>query len=240
MDNDVKQSADFYDFVAWLQVNRKRVVSIAVAVVAIGAIIGGYLWHKNYNETQAQDALSAVKLPASAQAASATDAQPYLRVADDYPGTRAASRSLLIAGGILFDAGKFDQAQSTFEKFMAQYPEDGLSDQAAIGIAASLEAQGKITDAATRYDAFIKGHPSDPTLPQAKSALARLYVAQNKPDLALHLYEDLARGGNNDTWSSEAGIQYQELLAKYPNLKKPAPVPAAPPAGSALTMPALK
>jgi len=238
MDNDVKQSADFYDLMAWFQLNRKRVISIAVLVVVVGAVVGGYYWHKSNVETQAQDALSIIKPPSSAEAAASMDAQPYLKVADNYPGTRAGGRALLIAGGNLFDAGKFDQAKQTFERFMREYGDDVLANQALVGIAASLEAQGNTKDAAARYDDFIKGHPGDPTLPQAKSALARIYVAQNKPELALHLYEDLARGGNNDTWSSEAGIQYQELLAKYPNLRKPAPAPTpAPTAPTGLAMP---
>jgi len=61
-------------------------------------------------------------------------------------------------------------------------------------------------------------------------------MGQNKPEQALRMYEELAKAGNNDTWSAEAGIQAEELLAKYPALRKPAnpvSVPSVVPKASA-------
>jgi predicted negative regulator of RcsB-dependent stress response len=228
MDNEVKNTADFYRLVAWAHARRKQLIWISVTVVAVGLIVGVYTWHKNYNESMASESLSKLKLPASSEPATATGADPYLKLASDYPGTRAAARALLIAGGILFDANKFKEAQSQFEKFLAEYGDFSLASQAAIGVAACLEAQGKLPEAASRYDDIVKRHSMDPTAPQAKSSLARIYVAQNKPELAFELYQQMAQANNQDSWSSEAGIQAEELLLKYPNLRKPAPAPAAP------------
>jgi predicted negative regulator of RcsB-dependent stress response len=236
MENEVTQTqaVDLWHLVAWFHANRNRVLPITAIILVIGAGIGGFIWHKNYVETQAAAALSNIKPPTSAQesgAPNAANALPYVKVADDYAGTRGAARALLIAGGIQFDAGKFDVSQATFRRFISEYSENPLANLALLGVAASLEAQGKTAEAATAYDDLIKRHQADSTTPQAKSALARLYVAQDKPEQAMHLYEELARANNNDTWSVEAGIQLQELLAKYPNLKKPvasAPVPTAP------------
>ncbi|HEX3797703.1 MAG TPA: tetratricopeptide repeat protein [Verrucomicrobiae bacterium] len=228
MDNDVARTAEFYQLVKWYHANRQRVISVSVGVLVIGAAIGGFISHKQYVESQAAEAFSNVKLPPTAQAAanpSASDALPYIKVADDYSGTRSAARALLIAGSIQFDAGQFDAAQKTFQRFMSDYSASPLANQALLGIASSLEAQGKVDAAAAAYDDLIKRHLADSTTPQAKSALARLYVAQGKPEQAMHLYEELARANNNDTWSAEAGIQLQELLAKYPNLTKPAAAP---------------
>ena len=55
-----------------------------------------------------------------------------------------------------------------------------------------------------------------------------LYVTENKPELAYELYVDLANKNNPDTWTAEAGIQAEELLIKYPKLRKPAPAAASP------------
>ena len=229
MENEVTQSADFFRLVAWLNANQKRVTWICAAILVVGAGIGIYIWHGNYREAQASEALSNVKLPASAEETlNPASAEPYLKVADEYPGTSGGGRAVLIAGGILFDAGKFDQSQALFERFLREHPDYPLATQAILGVAASLEAQGKTAEAAARYEDLIKRQPTDSTIPQAKSALARLDLAQNKPESALHLYEELARANNNDSWSAEAGIQREELLAKYPNLKKaPAPAPSA-------------
>jgi len=236
MDKDVTQSADFYRLVAWLDANRKQVITVTVAVLAVAAIVGGYIMYKQAHEDAAAEALSLLKVPAYAQegvTVTAADALPFMGLARDYDGTHAAARALLVAGGIYFDAGKFDQAQAAFDQFTREYPDDPLISQALVGVASSLEAQGKLADATSHFDDLVKRHQADSTTPQAKSALARLYEAQNKPELAMQYYEELARANNNDTWSSEAGIQLQELLAKYPNLRK---APAAAPAG-APTMP---
>jgi len=228
MDNDVKTTAELYRLVAWAHAKRKQLIGIGVAVVAIGAIIGIYVWHKNYNETNAAEAFSNLKSPASLDNPTASSADPYIKLADEYQGTGAAARALLTAGGILFDAGKFKEAQGQFEKLLQTYADFPLADQASLGVAACLEAQGKTADAAARYDEFIKRHSGNSALPQAKSALARLYVAQNKPDRALELYTELARANNPDSWSSEAGIQAEELVQKYPGLRKPAATAPSP------------
>jgi predicted negative regulator of RcsB-dependent stress response len=234
MDKAVQQSADFYQLAAWFHANRQRVIAITSAVLVIAAIIGIYFWHKDYRETEANNALSNIKLPAPSREAQANpaDAQPYVSVADEYAGTSAASRALLMAGGTYFNAGKFDQAQAQFGRFLAEYPDSPLANQASLGIAASLEAQGKVPEAAARYDDIIRRHPTDSIVPQAKSALARLDVAQNKPEEAMRLYEELAKTGNNDSWSAEASSQLSELLAKYPNLRKQPPAPAPAPSAS--------
>ncbi len=238
MDNEVKHTADLYHLVKWVHANRNRLITISITILVIGAAIGGFLWHKQYVEAEASDALSNIKPPTSAQEAAsptAGSAEPYLMVADEFPGTRAAARALLIAGGIQFDAGQFEPAQNTFRKFMGEYSDSPLANQALLGVAACLEALGKNTEATAAYDDLIKRHQADSTTPQAKSALARLYVAENKPELAKHLYEELASVNNNDSWSVEAGIQLQELLAKYPDLKKAPARPVTEPA-----LPALK
>ncbi len=237
MENEVKQTADFYRLVAWIHANRKRLIWISAAVLIVGAGIGIFNWNKSNREAQANEALSNIKLPASAEeSTNAATAEPYLKVANDYPGTSGGARALLMAGGILFDAGKFQEARKQFEQFMAQYPDYPLADQALLGVDTSYEAEGNLTEAASRYKDFVEHHPAASTLPQVKSALARVYLAQNKPELALQQYEDLERSRNNDSWTAEAAIQKEELLTKYPNLKKQ-PLVTTPPVAPLIATP---
>jgi outer membrane protein assembly factor BamD (BamD/ComL family) len=221
MEDDVKHTADFYRLVAWAHARRKQLTRIGIGVAVVAAIVGFMVWHKNYNETAASEALAKLKPPLGGERPAANAADPYIKVADDFPGTSAGARALLSSGGILFDEGKFKDAQETFDRFVREYPDSTLINQAVIGVAASLEAQGKLAEATSRYDDFVRRHGSDVTAPEAKSALARLYVAQNKPDKALQIYAELTQAGNQDTWTAEAGIQAGELLQKYPELRKP-------------------
>jgi predicted negative regulator of RcsB-dependent stress response len=242
MDKDANQTADLYFIAAWFETNRKRVITITAIVAAVGAIIGGYFWYQAARETSAAEALSNIPQPATAaEAAMPASAQPYLQIADQYSGTTAAARALLIAGRIQFEAGKFDDARATFEKFMGQYSTTPWANEAQLGVAASLEAGGKLQEATAHYEDIVKRHQADSTTPQAKSALARCYVAEKKPELALQQYQDLVKANNNDTWSAEANIQIEELLAQNPGLRKAAPVPVpAPATSSTVTVPPLK
>lgn len=228
MEKEVTQTADFYRLVAWMHTNRKRILIISAVVLVVGAGIGIFNWNKSNREAQANEALSNISPPSSAEeSTNAAAAEPYLKVAADYKGTSGGARALLIAGGILFDAGKFQDARKRFEQFLVDYPDYPLADQALLGVDASYEAEGSLTEAATRYKDFVERHPTASTLPQAKSALARVYLAENKPELALQQYDDLERARNNDSWTAEAGIQKEELLAKYPNLRKQNPASTA-------------
>ncbi len=233
MDNDVKHTADFYRLVAWAHARRKQLYAIGGSIAVVIVIVASYVAIKNNHEATAALELSTLKPPLSAENVSASAADAYLKVANDYPGTGAGTRALLTAGGIYFDLNKFKEAQDLFERFMREYPDSMLANQALLGIAASLEAQGKLAEATSRYSDYLQRHGLDSTTPMAKSALGRLYVAQNKPDKALQYYTDLAQGGSPDSWSMEAGIQAEELLQKHPELRKPkAPAPGPAP-GSA-------
>jgi predicted negative regulator of RcsB-dependent stress response len=225
MEKEAKQSADIYRLVAWAHANRKWLIGISAAILVVGAGIGIYNWNKSNREAKANEALSNIILPSSAEESTNSAADLYLKVAADYPGTSGGARALLIAAGILFDAGKFQDAEKRFEQFLGDYSDYPWADQAMVGVASCYEADGKMAEAATRYKDFVDRHPTASMLPQAKSALARAYLAENKPELALQQYDDLERNRNNDSWTAEAGIQKEELLARFPNLKKQPPSP---------------
>jgi tetratricopeptide (TPR) repeat protein len=239
MESDVKQSSmDIFQLAAWAQANRKQLITVAIVIAVIGLGIGLYIWHGNAREAAANDALAAIKPAARMPGVAPLPVPPdaYLKVANDYPSTPAAARALLMAGAGYFEAGKFQDAESLFTRFMQDFADYPLSSQAQFGIAACLEAEGKTNEAATHYKEFRERHPTDSSWPQATSALARLYDEQGKPDQALKLYQELVNKRNNDTWSQEAPYLMNELMQKHPELRpKPAPAPA--PAASQLMLP---
>ncbi len=240
MEPNANQTTDIYHWVAWAHARRRQLALWTGAAAAVGLGIWLYVWNDAQHATKASEALSELRPVQSAAGAprEPVAAAAYLRVANQYPGTTAGGRAQLLAAGASFAAGNFKEAQGQFEKFMLDYPDSPWLSQAQLGEAASLEAQGNSADAIIHYRQFVDRHPQDPALPQAKSALARLYLDQNKPDQALKLYQELARERNNDSWTMEANVQAEELLAMHPELR-PKPVvapPVVPPSTPSLSL----
>ena len=213
MDKETKPKTDFLELVAWAEANRKRLIAVAVIVLAAAAIIGIYVWHGNAREADANEALSELPMPGTGNAADAARvAAQYARLADTYADTSAGARAMLIGGAMYFDAGQPAKAQTLFEQYLHDHADYPLTGQALIGLAASLETQGKTADAINRYEELLRTRPMDSAVPQAKAALARLYAAGGKPDRALQLYEQLM--AVNSSWAAEAQIQAQEAAGK--------------------------
>ncbi|MFM2294823.1 MAG: Tetratricopeptide repeat-like domain [Verrucomicrobiota bacterium] len=222
MTTDIAVATEVH-FFNWLEKNRARLIQGGVAVALGALVVSYYFYHKGETEAAASEAISKVQPGAGA-------ADAYLKIAAENPGTPAAQRATVLAAGELFAAGKFTDAQTQFEKVGADVTDNALRAQAALGVAASLDAQGK-PEAATRYADIIQRFATDPAATQARSALARLYEATGKYTEAIPLYQELARSEAYSSIGLEAGVRLQALLANHPELlpKTPAPV-AAPPA----------
>lgn len=219
MESDVTQSAGFYKLWAWFETNKKQVTWGALAAVALGLIGWYFVYQQGEKEVIASEALANISL-AQATGPGPRPENPgeYLKVAADYPRSSAGARALLLAAGSLFTEGKYSEAQAQFQRFLREHRDSPFLGQAMLGIAACLDAQGKTEDAITAYKSLIQHHPGENVMPQAKFALARLYEAQNKPEQARTLFEDVARGDPNSSLGSEAGMRWEELRIKHPEL----------------------
>ena len=230
----------------WLQNNVRQALWGVVGLLLLGVIVAYFFYHRNQKEIQAGEALSNVAGMSEA-GANANLAEAYLKVAAEYPNSRAGASALLLAAGDLFADGKFEQAKTQFQKLAREHSDSPLLGQALLGIASCLEAMGKSAEAIAGYKDLVDHHPSDSVVPQARFALARLYEAQNKPELARDYLEQVAQvalGPDGQpryvygSMGSEAGMLLEELKTKYPSLVKP---PAAPPGSAPFkieTMPA--
>ena len=185
---------------------------------------GSYLYRQNEQEVTAAEALSSVAVPQmSGGRAGPESAAAYLKVAADYPRSRAAARAVLLAAGSLFAEGKYADAKTQFERFAREYGNSPLMAQALLGSAACQDALGKTNEAITAYNNLIRQYPGENVVSQARFALGRLYEAQNDPEKARTQFEEVARANPYGGIGSEAGMRVEEL-----NLKYPKPVPATP------------
>lgn len=216
---------DFYHIANWFNNNRQRVVIGAVVAFVIGAVIAIVVWHNDKTEADANAAIMALPSTFGANANYTHPAASALdQISKEYPGTPAGEHAEILAAGVLFTDAKYADAEQAFKKFINDHPNSPLIPQASLGVAASLEAAGKTTDAVAKYQEIISRYPSDAYISSpAKLTLARLYEEENKPDQALKYYEELARiPSQYDPWAGEARERRELLLAKHPELNKPA------------------
>ena len=227
MESEATQSVGLVHFLAWLDLNKKRVLLGAGIVAVVAAVVALVIYSHNQKEVRASEALSDVIPPRSPLVPSGDLAGQYLKVAAEHTGTKAAQRALLQAAATFFTDGKWVEAQNTFERVLKEYPGSDWSAQADYGVAVSLDAQNKPAEATARYEALVKRYPNDAVTADAKLGLARQYVHQNKAEPAAKLYDELTRGGINSPLAQEAYMEQQDLLQKFPNLRTNAPPAAA-------------
>jgi outer membrane protein assembly factor BamD (BamD/ComL family) len=228
MNPETTQSTAFYEFLAWLEQNRRNlVIGIAVALV-LGCAVAVYRWKSRQTELAATEALLQLRPPLNpAEKTPVAAAESYLKITSDFPNTDAAERASLLAAGAMFHEGKYAEALAQFDKFLQKHGSHPFAASAAYGRASSLEAQGKLEEALTAYQGIISQYPKTSLVDQTNLALARLYEIKNQPQMALAKYEELARPNANSPSSSEAMRRKEILLAKFPELAKTNSPPAA-------------
>jgi len=215
MESEAPPSAALYNFLGWLNANKKPVV---VGVLVLTLVVGGVFlrnWQKEQTEITAAKALSDIRLPYNAGELppSGTDAA-LLKLAATYPQTSAGAHALLLAGSTLFAEGKYALAQEQFDKFIGQHGESRWASHASFGLAASLDAQNKTNDAIAKYEAFIKSYPLDPATDQARLGAARLLEQSGREVQAVELYNKMLETAmkNPKNYNQPAVIESQERL----------------------------
>jgi predicted negative regulator of RcsB-dependent stress response len=216
MSSETIESIRGIEFLAWLEVNKKR---LAVGGLVVALLVSGlalYRWRSAQQEMAANSALVQLLMRASNRGTDQTGptAGQLLELSDRHRGTDAGRRAVFLAAGALFREGKYAESQASFDAFRSAHPGDPLAAGAELGVAACLEATGKIDEAIGVYREVVAAHPDAAAAAQAKLALASLLESKNEPQQALQFYEQLRTTG----WMNEADIRRQALLARHPEL----------------------
>jgi predicted negative regulator of RcsB-dependent stress response len=247
MSSDVTQSTGFYDFLAWLEVNKKRLITATVVVAVLALVISFSIYRKNQREIAADAALLKLGLPmVQSEATTPATAKDFQKIALDFSGTSAAERAMLESAGLLFSEGNYVEALAQFKKFQTEYGSSRMAGIAAIGVAACQDAQNKTDEAIAAYKEVLARFPSESVAGQARIALGRIYEAKKQPDVALKYYDEILKASVRSGWASEAGEFREMLLAKNPSLAsnsvpavvKPVPQLKATPAATNVANPA--
>jgi hypothetical protein len=232
MDSSEPQSHDLVKFLAWLEVNKKR-VAIGAAGVMVGImVIIVVVQSRAQRDQRAGQALSDVRMPrAIGEVLPAETIAAYLAVARDYPGTKAAEHALMLAAGGYYMAANYGDAQKQFEALLKSYPESTWTPDAVLGVAATFEAQGRTNDAIAKYEEVRRRYGTATVVDDAKLALGRLFQGQGKVEEAFKLYEEMAKAGGG--YQSRSGMEVQsrlqDLIKDHPELIRPKQPPTPPP-----------
>ncbi|MBI2947921.1 MAG: tetratricopeptide repeat protein [Verrucomicrobia bacterium] len=214
-------SVGFYEFLAWLEENKKRLIIAAAGLVVVGSGIAIYRWNKAQTELAASQALLALRLPLNAsENTPPPDASSFLKIAQAHPSTTAAQRALLLAAGTLFAEGKYAEARAQFEDFLQHFGNHPLAPSALYGKAAALESEGKSDEALRVYQEVLTRYPGAWLLADTRLAIARIHEAKKQPQLALQMYEEITRTNLMSSVSGEAMARKERLLEKHPELAK--------------------
>jgi TolA-binding protein len=208
----------------WFEANLKRLAYGAALVIIAVFVFLFYSYRQNQSEIAAGQALTQATVSSTGNEL----AGACLKIAADYSGTIAGQRALLQGAAALFTSGQYGDAQTQFQKFLDTYPDNFFTPQAALGVAASLDAQGKTDLAASAYQKAAGQTSDESVVASAKFALARLDEAQGKFADAQKLYADVARAYPNSPVSSEAGMRAMELKTKSPTAPAASASAAAP------------
>lgn len=221
MSSETIGSTGFYELLAWLEENKKRLAIGFVVAVIVGFAVAAYRWKTQQTEVAASDALLEVRTPLMAgEKPRPPSASAYLKVVGDYPGTEAAERALLLAAGALFAEGKYAEAQTQFSRFLDEQARHPLAADAAYGKAAALEAQGKLDEALAAYQGWLTQFPKAAPADGVKLAIARIYEIKQQPASALKVYEEISGTNSPSATSTEAARRKEHLLGKFPELAR--------------------
>lgn len=219
MDSEKRQNNSLYEFLGWLEANKKRVTIGTAVTLAVIGLIATVIWYKNQQEFAASEALSALRLPLHPSDPVPPDTADKLqKLAAEYAGTAAAVRAELIRAGLLYTDGKYPEAQTAFENFVRDHADSQWVPQATFSAAVCLDAQNKVNDAIAKYEDFARRYPTDPNVDQARLDMAGLYEASGKPAQALEQYDKISKSMSFGPAFSEAQERQRLLFLKFPQL----------------------
>lgn len=159
-----------------LAANRNRVMVIALAVIAIVIVVGGYLfWQKRTND-QASGMLGTATAIAQAQVVPA----PTLPGATQAPGTYSTEQL------------RDEAALQAFQQVAATYPSTPSGIAATYHVATSLMALGRLAEAEQAFRDVTSRGGSSIYAAMAKMGLVSALVGQNKYDDAIKTLTDLS------------------------------------------------
>ena len=195
--------------ISWASENRQKAILAGVAaVVAILAIVGGYVLYQSRTvaaQTAFGEAMETYQTPlvtpgqplppgmktfaSATERAKAADAQ-FSAVAQKYGLTKPGKLALYFSGLCLMEEGQNSSAEETLKKVAGGWDHD-LSALGKLSLAQLYEQTGRDAQAADIYNELGKGNSLTVPGTLAQLQLADMYTSEGKKDKAKEIYAKL-------------------------------------------------
>jgi tetratricopeptide (TPR) repeat protein len=152
---------ELFKYVTFFSRNKWRLVAGISLVVAVLIVIGAVQASRRKNEARAYAAHS-----------QATTPKEYRSIYREFPRTFYGSTSLIRAGNLLYEEGKYVEARKLYLQYLGARPEDRLRPWVHNLVGATFEAEGKY-DRAIEY--YRRAEASAWLKLQAKLNIGRCY-----------------------------------------------------------------
>ena len=181
---------------AWVETNKKNIISIVVAVVVI---VGGYLGYtygyQQPREAKAQtlctDGLQYVQNSDFETALNGEGTFPgYIKIAEDYSGTDGANLANLYAGVCFAQQNKYQEALPYLEAYKPG-KDQSVSAMALFALAQCYAATNNIDKAVDTFVEAAEQADNAALSPMCLVEAGKLLESQDKKEEALKLYEQI-------------------------------------------------
>jgi predicted negative regulator of RcsB-dependent stress response len=124
MSSEMIESARGIEFLAWLEVNKKRLIA---GVVVVALLVSGFAihrWRSGQREMAANSDLVRIQMLQANQAtgSSGPKAEQYLELSTRHRGTQAGRQAVYLAAVAFFREGNYAESQANFEAFRTANP----------------------------------------------------------------------------------------------------------------------
>ncbi|MFH0777043.1 MAG: tetratricopeptide repeat protein [Candidatus Eisenbacteria bacterium] len=190
-----------------------RIIAIVSAVVAVAVVVVA-LMVRDRGRAEAEAEVLLADANKELWRGNANQAVGrYGDLLDRYAGTKSGLKALLFNGDALLEAGRYDDAIKSYERFMQREKRDEmLRNSARRGIATALEDKGEFARAADVRETLCKYIEGDEAAQELMGA-ARCYRAAAMYGRAIELYEKVISQHPQFWGIEEAKVYLAEMRA---------------------------
>ena len=208
-----KINPEFLPLIEWWEKDGKKYVT---GLLIAAVVIGGWYWWKNHR--------AAVRAAATDALASTYTTEEIDESVTRFSGTPTEGALRLKLAKSYFDAGRYEEALSTYEALASAAP-DGFADVPAVGRAQCLEALSRFEEAQKAFDAFAEANPSNYLALTAQLGAVRCMAQAGNKEAALARFDSIRAAYKDDEIATARIDATEKLVKRYE--KSAAATPAA-------------